>query len=270
MLDLFVIQINCEGGFSQNSLSLSPPPWPAPLAPCRRVGDAHAALPLPPWWSRATSKTLTCPLSLFSPRSSPNFRIEAAFFFLPSFRVTAVAVELACVVPGPPRDNPAAQGPPPRSSPPPRRRNRAGRARIAVGLFFPVRRELEPSSTLPSPASCPRHRRPRPFVPGEARIFPSPLPRSLSPSRRRRYIAGHHRRPARHRARPGHRPDRPGGRWARVRGRPSARPGPTERPAPSGHTPACAPDWAGSEAGLFWRGPGLQTGLGRPVGRPQQ
>ena len=91
------------------------------------------------------------PVSLLSPFPSRESWIEIAFF-LPSVRTAALLVELAPVISGPPRDNPAAQRAPPRSSPPPRRRNRAGRARIAVGPFFPIRLEPEPSGTLLSPA----------------------------------------------------------------------------------------------------------------------
>ena len=71
---------------------------------------------------------------------------------------------------------------------------------------------------------------------------------------------------------------------ARQRARPGRRPGPAKRPDPSGWSPAVLPAWAGREAGNLrptpglapvWAGrlrhrPGLQTGLGRPVGRPAQ
>ena len=62
---------------------------------------------------------------------------------------------------------------------------------------------------------------------------------------------------------------RPKGRRPLALARPSARPGPAPRPVGSGQRPAWTPVWAGTEAGLFCHTPGLQTGLGRPVGRPK-
>ena len=62
--------------------------------------------------------------------------------------------------------------------------------------------------------------------------------------------------------------NRPAGRLSPMEARPSIRTGPARRPVPSGWTPACAPGWAGFEAGSLCHWPGLHPGLGRPVGRP--
>ena len=92
------------------------------------------------------------------------------------------------------------------------------------------------------------------------------LPASpLSPSRR--LAVGRHRRPGR--AGRGTGLGRPWGRLAPTL--PGLAPVWAGHEAGSlSHCPGLAPVWAGQEAGRLSHRPGLETGQGRPVGRPKQ
>ena len=150
--------------------------------------------------------------------------------------MAAVAVELACVVPGPPRDNPAAQGPPSRSSAPPRRRNRAGRPDIDAGVLDFVhlgRRPLVLIPATPPPRSVAEHAHEPTGELAPLLLFSLSLFSPLAADPPATTVV-----PPRQRARPQPRPDRPGGWLARAAARPRPRPGPAQRLAASGNSPA--------------------------------
>ena len=229
------------------------------LAPCR------AASPL--GWSKehASRRLAPSPAHLLPPRSSLSLTRDRAPPLPPLGRARRSRVGLAGA------DRAGAL--PPRHHPLPRsRRNRA---------------RAPPVARSTSPSSLSRHRdrarnRHRPALPadtdhtneltGEARVFLllSPLPLPLF--RRPILVAGGVSIVVTHSSAPGLGvgQNRPAGRLFPRGARPRTRPGPARGPDPSGWSPACAPDWAGSEAGGLCHCPGLRSGLGRPVGRPEQ
>ena len=250
--------LTCPAPSSSLSPSRGAPPWPRPARALRRTIAARS----PPGRIKALHSLLPFVCFVLAEGIEAR-RFEAAVMPTSSPMRPRIAVTLA-VVPCGPRTNR------------PRRMPRIATHCLPLkprGLGGPQSREssLSPppcptdgrrSSSTRSPPSGPSVLlRPRRYAPGEdpflRDIFILFLPPFLAvaPSLNAAVVA----------VRP---PVVAFDHHARVVDRPCARPGPAMRPAPSGHTPACAPDWAGSEAGLLCHGPGLHPGLGRPVGRP--